>query len=59
MGIERAAEILANMTDQGAKADLFCHFVDYFNLTEDSLITTTGFAVMCGYAIAYNIRIVE
>ncbi len=65
MTLERAAEMVARMrlVDQDAAIDLFCHFDDVFKLNDsmyrnDGGKAITEFAIMCGYAVAANVRIV-
>lgn len=50
MCLERAAEIVASL-DGDAKEDTFIVFVEHFDLTDTSIVTTTDFAVLCGFGV--------
>lgn len=57
--IERASELVFALasTDKREEAiDLFCHFVDFFEMSQDK---TEMFAILCKYLIATNVKIVE
>lgn len=61
MTLERAAEMVSILREKQqptdlAACDLFDHFVDFFKLKDDQLIT---FAKLCGFLIALNVECVD
>lgn len=62
--IERASELVFDLASLGKREeaiDLFCHFVDFFQLSNDDCDKDTieMFARLCKYQIASNMEIIE
>ena len=54
MTLERASEIVAAITADKPKIDLFCHFVDLFDLRDARI---EQFAEMCQFGICRNVTV--
>lgn len=56
MTLERASEIVQSLRENNIDhaQDLFAHFVNYFDLTDENI---KYFAVLCGYPLISNAEV--
>ena len=59
IGLEHASEIVRGLRDIQTQMDMLRVFVDYFDLTDTSLISIVDFARMCGYVPAQDSEVTE